>query len=150
MSLVVRKAEKHDLLKIQRLMARAGAQDTAIDEQVTKFLVVENDEKAIIGIAGIEKGKKNGLIRSFILDSPTWTAEMSIEFMDIVLAYAKERKIERIYACTKGKTPLFWQLGFRQIDKEEVPIDVSSLPHYQRTIGQNVAVWSYDLKSKIS
>ncbi|WP_052044371.1 hypothetical protein [Alkalihalobacillus alcalophilus] len=58
MSLVVRKAEKHDLLKIQRLMARAGAQDTAIDEQVTKFLVVENDEKAIIGIAGIEKGKK--------------------------------------------------------------------------------------------
>ncbi|KMK78263.1 hypothetical protein [Alkalihalobacillus pseudalcaliphilus] len=149
MGLVVRQAVKHDLLKIQRLIARAGIMDTTTQEQVSNFLVVENAEKKMIGIAGIEKGKMNGLIRSFILDSPTWTAEMSIEFMDIVLGYAKERKIEKVYACTQSRTPLFWQLGFRQVEKGEVPKDISNLPHYQRAIEKNAAIWSYDLKVEV-
>ncbi|KYG29236.1 hypothetical protein [Alkalihalobacillus trypoxylicola] len=150
MSLIVRKANHNDLLKIQRLMARAGIKETAIDEQVTKFLVVENDQQEIIGTAGIEKGKNNGLIRSFILDSPTWTAEMSIEFMDIVLSYAKGKKIKKIYACTKGKNPLFYQLGFKKISSEEVPEDVSKLAHFQRSIQQEVSIWSYDLLNNAS
>ena len=63
LGLVVRQAVKHDLLKIQRLIARAGIMDTTTQEQVSNFLVVENAEKKMIGIAGIEKGKMNGLIR---------------------------------------------------------------------------------------
>jgi N-acetylglutamate synthase-like GNAT family acetyltransferase len=145
MGIVVRKAREKDMLPIQRLVAKAGLRDEGIEQYIKSFLVVEDPDEQLIGTVGIEQYKKNGLLRSLVLDSPIWNAKLSLEFLQLTLKYAQEQKIETIYLCAKGTNALFYQLGFREVTKEDVPSTVKSSPHFQRNANAETKVWACEL-----
>lgn len=145
MSIVVRKAEKKDLLKVQRLVARAGLREEGIEKAINDFLVVEDTSENIIGTIGIERYKQHGLFRSLVLESPIWDARLSLEFLQLTLKYAEEQNIETVYLCAKSTNSLFHQLGFREVDKEDVPKSIQNSPHFQKTANQGTKVWGCEL-----
>ncbi|WP_100374192.1 GNAT family N-acetyltransferase [Bacillus sp. FJAT-45037] len=145
MSIVVRRAATKDILPIQRLVARAGLHGNGIEHQVSQFLVVEDDQEQVIGAVGIEQYKKDALLRSLVLDSPIWTGPLTLEFLQVALAYAKEQDVENVYMCAKSSSPLFYQLDFKEVKKEFVPKDIQQSTHYQQTVDQSVRVWACEL-----
>ena len=145
MGIVVRKAKEQDMLPIQRLIAKAGLRDEGIEQYIESFLVVEDEDQNLIGTVGIEQYETDGLLRSLVLDSPIWTAQLSLEFLQLTLKYAEEQDMEMVYLCAKGTNALFRQLGFREIEKEEIPDQINSSPHFQRNAKGDVKVWACSL-----
>ncbi|MFC0561082.1 hypothetical protein [Halalkalibacter alkalisediminis] len=145
MGIVVRKAKEKDMLPIQRLVAKAGLRDEGIEQYIESFLVVEDEDQNLIGTVGVEQYETEGLLRSLVLDSPIWTAQLSLEFLQLTLKYAEEQNMETIYLCAKGTNALFHQLGFREIEKEEVPEQISRSPHFKRNAKADVKVWACSL-----
>ncbi|WP_227937029.1 hypothetical protein [Alkalihalobacillus deserti] len=145
MGIVVRKAKDQDMLPIQRLVAKAGLRDEGIEQNIESFLVVEDQDQNLIGTVGIEQYETEGLLRSLVLDSPIWTAQLSLEFLQLTLKYAEEQDMETIYLCTKGTNALFHQLGFREIEKEEVPDPIKGSPHFRRNAKADAKVWACSL-----
>ena len=141
MSIIIRKAEEKDLLFIQRLVAKAGLREDGIEWHIDRFLVVSNAEDQVIGTVGIEKYQTDGLLRSLVLDSPIWNARLSLEFLQLTLTYAKEQGIETVYLCSKGTNSLFHQLGFRQVEEENIAEQVRLSPHFRRNAKAETKVW---------
>ncbi|ARK32759.1 hypothetical protein [Halalkalibacter krulwichiae] len=145
MGIVVRKAKTNDMLKIQRLVAKAGLRDEGIEQYIKSFLVVEDENQTLIGTVGVEQYETEGLLRSLVLDSPIWNASLSLEFLQLTLKYAEEQNMETVYLCAKGTNALFHQLGFREMDKSDVPHSIKSSPHFQRNAKADVKVWACSL-----
>jgi N-acetylglutamate synthase-like GNAT family acetyltransferase len=145
MGIVVRKAKEQDMLQVQRLVAKAGLREEGIEQYIKSFLVVEDEDQQLIGTVGVEQYGTEGLLRSLVLDSPIWTAKLSLEFLQLTLQYAEDQKMETIYLCAKGTNALFHQLGFREVDKEDVPESIKSSPHFQRNAKAEVKVWACEL-----
>ncbi|WP_332628625.1 GNAT family N-acetyltransferase [Halalkalibacter flavus] len=147
MGIVVRKAKNKDMLPIQRLVAKAGLRDEGIEQYIESFLVVEDEEESLIGTVGVEKYEESGLLRSLVLDSPIWNAKLSLEFLQLTLKYAEEQHIETVYLCAKGTNALFRQLGFREVDKEDVPETLKHSEHFKRNATEKAEakVWACEL-----
>ncbi|WP_100405726.1 hypothetical protein [Bacillus solitudinis] len=145
MSIVVRKLENKDLLPIQRLLAKAGLTEDGLDQHVTQFLVVEDEQAEIIGTVGIEQYNEYGLLRSLVLNSPIWNGQLSLEFLQVTLAYASDQNISKVFLCAKGTNPLFQQLGFKELQAAAVPLDIQRSAHYQQNTGPNTRVWACEL-----
>ncbi|MDT8860446.1 hypothetical protein N0O92_09380 [Alkalihalobacillus sp. MEB130] len=145
MGIVVRKAKMKDMLPIQRLVAKAGLRDEGIEQYIESFLVVEDEDENLIGTVGIEQYEENGLLRSLVLDSPIWNAKLSLEFLQLTLKYAEEQRMDTVYLCAKGTNALFHQLGFREVEKEDVPEPVKNSSHFQRNALVDAKVWACEL-----
>lgn len=140
--MIVRKAEEKDLLNIQKLIAKAGLREEGIVENLDRFLVVLNEENEMIGTVGLEKYEQDGLLRSLVLDSPIWTARLSLEFLEVALNYAKEQQIKTVYLCSKGTNALFHQLGFRHINLTAVPETIKQSSHFKKNQKVEMNVWA--------
>ncbi|GAE33623.1 hypothetical protein [Halalkalibacter akibai] len=145
MGIVVRKAKEQDMLQVQRLVAKAGLREEGIEQYIKNFLVVEDEDQQLIGTVGIEQYETEGLLRSLVLDSPIWTAKLSLEFLQLTLKYAEEQAMETVYLCAKGTNALFHQLGFREMEKEEVPDSIKGSPHFKRNAVGETKVWACEL-----
>ncbi|MCK0470031.1 hypothetical protein [Halalkalibacter sp. APA_J-10(15)] len=141
MAIVVRKAKQEDLLKVQRLVAKAGLRDEGIEHIIEHFLIVENDAEQLIGTVGIEMYEEVGLLRSLILQSPEWDAKLSLEFLQLTLKYAEEQKLKTVYLCAKATSALFHQLGFREVVKESIPKAIQESAHFKKHQTDDVKIW---------
>ncbi|GAE31290.1 hypothetical protein [Halalkalibacter hemicellulosilyticus] len=141
MAMVVRKAKQEDLLKVQRLVAKAGLRDEGIEHIIEHFLIVENDAEQLIGTVGIEMYEEVGLLRSLVLQSPEWDAKLSLEFLQLTLKYAEEQKLKAVYLCAKATSALFHQLGFREVVKERIPKEIQESAHFKKHQTADVKIW---------
>ncbi|GAE27221.1 hypothetical protein JCM9140_3349 [Halalkalibacter wakoensis JCM 9140] len=146
MGIVVRKGEMRDMLPIQKLVAKAGLRDQGIEQYIESFLVVEDEEENMIGTVGVEQYEQYGLLRSLVLDSPIWNAKLSLEFLQLTLKYAEEQQIETVYLCAKGTNALFHQLGFREVEKDEVPKAIKNSEHFRKNANGDAKVWACELE----
>ena len=146
MTVFVRKAKESDLLKVQRLLAKAGVREEGIEDHLEHFLVVVDDRDEMIGTIGMEKYGAYALFRSFVIAANAWTVERSLHFLSIALQYAKEQKIEAIYLCAQGSNRLFQQLGFREINSDDVPPNIKESAHFKNR-RKDASVWTYEFTS---
>ncbi|WP_059104146.1 GNAT family N-acetyltransferase [Shouchella shacheensis] len=143
MGMVVRKSEPTDLLPLQRLIAKASKQEEGIEESLDRFLVVENEEGALVGTVGMEKTGAYGLLRSLIVDGNVATGGLMIEFLQVALAYAKSEEVETVFALSANNIALFAPLGFEKVEEEKVPEAIRSLTHFKNVKTADVDVWAY-------
>ncbi|MBM7840636.1 N-acetylglutamate synthase-like GNAT family acetyltransferase [Alkalihalobacillus xiaoxiensis] len=143
MSLTVRKMEQTDLLAIQHLFARVGAQ-TQIEDNCS-FVVVENAAGSIVGTVGLEKSGDVGLLRTMVIDSEKTHSMAAIEFIQLALAFAHTEGVKRVFALSSGKAELFEPLGFEQFSVTSIPHEIQQMDHFQAIMKEDQAtVWSYD------
>ncbi|WP_017725982.1 GNAT family N-acetyltransferase [Halalkalibacterium ligniniphilum] len=145
MSMVVRKADEADLLEIKQLVVKAGLQASGIEENLNDFLVVETEEQEMIGTVGLECFGKQGLLRSFVIDSQKWTGQHSVAFLQLALAHAKQKQIETIYLYARQSSELFQQLGFAEVEKAAVPFLLRKAPYYQQVERGETRIFSCSL-----
>ncbi|MFV8826313.1 GNAT family N-acetyltransferase [Alkalihalobacterium sp. APHAB7] len=148
MSIVIRIAEAKDLLPIQRLVAKAGLTEEGIEKRLDHFLVVETDEKEIVGTVGIEPIGNDGLLRSLVIKSEHWNAKIGLDFLEIALAYAKQKELDQLYLITHRSLEFFEYLGFKIIEDEHIPEHVENSPHFGQYVKGVTKLMALDLQTE--
>lgn len=70
---------------------------------------------------------------------------MSLEFLQVALAYAQKIGLESIYMCAKSGSSLFDELGFSEVEPKDVSPLVQQLPNFKKLLGEGVLVWCCEL-----
>ncbi|MGO4889139.1 GNAT family N-acetyltransferase [Anaerobacillus sp. MEB173] len=147
MSIVIRVAEEKDILPVQRLVARAGLSDQGIEDQIDHFLVAENEEKQVIGTVGIERlSDEDGLLRSLVMASTSWDAKIGLQFLELAMAFAKQRGVRTLYLLTNNAIPFFEHIGFEPLREEEIPVHLKKSNHFGQFVSGQTKVMACSLE----
>jgi amino-acid N-acetyltransferase len=125
--LVMRQAEKEDQKRIEIFAAKADVKNPP--DHISDMIIVENEQQEIIAMIAIEAYETVGLLRSFVVMAKDWDAEKTVRFFKTVFACAKQKKIDTLYLFTAGHTEFLSVLGFKEIDKKELPKSIQQSPH---------------------
>jgi amino-acid N-acetyltransferase len=134
MGIVIRIATEKDLLPIQHLLAKASLSERGIEENIDNFLVVEDPDKKIIGTVGIEPIENDGLLRSLVMSSESWNAKIGLDFIELAVAYGKQKGYERLYLLTNSSLPFFEYIGFKILEENEVPEHLKLSEHFAQYV----------------
>ncbi|WP_019243216.1 MULTISPECIES: GNAT family N-acetyltransferase [Bacillus] len=116
--LIVRKGEEIDYPVIKEFISKSEA--SYIEKSL--FVMVENMQKKLVGVVGIQTFSDIGLLRSLVL-SRHFPAEKLPILIEKVLLLARESQCQFLYLATnKEKSiPLFQAFGFSRIETELLP-----------------------------
>ncbi|WP_096437633.1 GNAT family N-acetyltransferase [Alteribacter populi] len=141
MSVIVRKAEEEDTLKLQRLLVKAGVVEQVYDQEPTEFLVAENDQAELVATAGLaEIGEEEVFLRSLVIDSEKVTGAFLLEFLETATAFAGQKGYRSLYLLTAGQQSFLEQMGFSLIADEQIPQKVKESKHYKQNVTRSPKV----------
>jgi amino-acid N-acetyltransferase len=136
MSVVIRLAEEKDIASIESLLEGAGVKSGGVADNVGQFLVVEqegDDEWNPVGTVGLELYNEGrfGVMRSLVMRTQAWTAQVGVELIRLFLAYAETTGIEALYLLTQSTAPaLFIHMGFSTASPDQIPPAIAASPHF--------------------
>ncbi|TSB44760.1 GNAT family N-acetyltransferase [Alkalicoccobacillus porphyridii] len=142
MTMVFRQAQDRDLLYIQKMLAKAGMKEEDVRNITRFFLVAETIHNDIVGIIGLEPVGEYGLLRSLVLEAGAFTPAKGLGFLEAALAYGRKLELKEVFLLTKQAGAFFTQLDFKQVEPEEVPIEIKRLSHFQQFEGQDVSIFA--------
>ncbi|UTW70642.1 hypothetical protein KHA80_11240 [Anaerobacillus sp. HL2] len=65
----------------------------------------EDLTKKLIGTVGIEPLGKDGLSRSLVMISENWNAKIGLDFIELAVAFGKQKGFETLYLMTNSSLP---------------------------------------------
>ena len=119
--LMIRKAVPSDLPTIRTFIEK-----TELDfVQELIFILVEDEQRELIGVVGIQEIQNIGLLRSLVL-VPHFPVEKIVTFLESILQIAHKNNYKSLYLATnnKGSIRLFQLLGFMEIEQQELPLEL--------------------------
>ena len=119
--LMIRKAVPSDLPTIRTFIEK-----TEVDfVQELIFILVEDEQRELIGVVGIQEIQNIGLLRSLVL-VPHFPVEKIVTFLESILQIAHKNNYKSLYLATnnKGSIRLFQLLGFMEIEQQELPLEL--------------------------
>ena len=119
--LMIRKAVPSDLPTIRTFIEK-----TELDfVQELIFILVEDEQRELIGVVGIQEIQNIGLLRSLVL-VPHFPVEKIVTFLESILQIALKNNYKSLYLATnnKGSIRLFQLLGFMEIEQQELPLEL--------------------------
>jgi amino-acid N-acetyltransferase len=120
----IRTAEPEDLPKIRELLAEAKLPLDGLDDQFGPGYAVAVEGQQIIGAGGVERYGRWGLLRSVVTD-PEWRGKGVAETLTRNrLAWAETEGLEGVYLLTETAASYFPRLGFAQVDREDLPLEI--------------------------
>ncbi|MBA4548124.1 hypothetical protein H1R82_01455 [Thermoactinomyces intermedius] len=137
---VIRQAEKKDLFQIRKLLKEVGLNDRGIEEHLDHFFIAElpaggkGDVSQMVGIVGMEVYPPYGLIRSFVLERAPWNSKVGVHMIQVILSYAEQMGLSRIYLLAGQSTHFFSRLGFVKTGEEHLPEELHQSAHLKQSI----------------
>ncbi len=99
-----------------------------------KSFMVARAEKKIIGVVGIEVYGRTGLFRSLCVDQTYRGRGIAKMLNKKLLTYARLWKIDRLYLFTWRAEKFASKLGFRKIDKKQIPKTIRSTWQFRKSL----------------
>ena len=118
-------ARPDDKTQIRRLLSKCELPTLYIHRRLKSFIVARAGKK-IVGVVGVEVYGRTGLFRSLCVDKAYRGRGIAKMLNEKLLAYARTRKIERLYLFTLYAENFASKLGFRKIDKKRIPKSIRS------------------------
>jgi N-acetylglutamate synthase-like GNAT family acetyltransferase len=131
MQALIRSANQGDLGKLREFLSRANlGTDGLTAETVEYFLLLEDEAGAIKGTLGIEAFAEYGLLRSLAV-SPGLAEKDIYILINQMMQLAKEKGMKSVFLATNkgGALTFFELLGFRRVDKDELPAEFYHSEH---------------------
>lgn len=147
MILVIRRANQQDLEGIKQLLMDSGLYHQDLVEHLQHFLVIESsdEERQILGVAGMEVYPPYGLLRSFVLKQGSWSPQMGLQLLQMLLVHAEMMKCDSVFLITSAMTPLFKMLGFALIEEKDLPEPIKKSAHFKSSMKQGVLMVYHSL-----
>jgi amino-acid N-acetyltransferase len=135
----IRAARPEDLGAVERLVGDAGLPLDGVADALPTFVVAEAPE-GIVGVAGLEMGRDNALLRSVAV-APEWRSHgVGRALVARVIADAEARGIDALYLLTTTAERYFPSFGFAPIEREEVPADMRETAEFREACPASAVV----------
>jgi amino-acid N-acetyltransferase len=129
-NLIFKRATLNDTDYIKKLLAKYDLPSEDISEHLEHFFIAEIKNK-LIGVVGLELYGEFGLLRSLAVESSYRNKKIGKQLYNQIAMYAIQRKIEKLYLLTTTAATYFIKLGFKEIDRNKVPIGIQSTNEFQ-------------------
>ncbi|MFI5210035.1 MAG: arsenic resistance N-acetyltransferase ArsN2 [Gemmatimonadales bacterium] len=107
------------------LLAAAGLPLAGVRESFGDFVVADSGGRPVAS-AGLERHGEVGLLRSVVVDPAFRGAGLGALLTELVLARAREQRLKAVYLLTTTAAEFFARLGFRRIERVELPPSLSA------------------------
>ena len=115
-----RAATKSDLQRIKSFLGENGLPELGVDEWVDNFVIAEDQNGSLLGVAGLELYEKSGLLRSVAVTKRFRGQGYGRILIESVTGTAKARGVKRLYLLTDDAGAYFERLGFQVVDRKDV------------------------------
>lgn len=139
---VIRQAEKKDLFQIRKLLKEVGLSDRGIEEHLHHFFIAElppekeGGVSPMVGMVGMEVYPPYGLIRSFVLERAPWNSKVGVNMIQVIISYAEQMGLDRVYLLAGQSTQFFTRLGFVKTGEEHLPEELRRSSHLKHSIAR--------------
>lgn len=126
----LRSAQPADIHDVRLLLESCNLPDAGIEDQFQDAFVVAEHDGEVIGVAGTEKYGECGLLRSVAVSEHHRGKSVGRLLTRECLARAWRRGISDIYLLTNDAQGYFGALGFKAVDREQVPHEIAESHEY--------------------
>ena len=117
----IRSANPADRAAVLELLHAEGLSSEGVDPALAGFVVAEAPDGAVVGVAGLERYDRFGLLRSVAVSGSRRGEGLGARLTAAVLADARSRGLAGVWALTTTAAAYFPRLGFEVVDRSEVP-----------------------------
>lgn len=117
-------ATREDLKDIKKLLESIEIPSDEIDPEVTTFFVMRDVSRRIIACVGLELFTDAALITSFAIEPAHRGDGLGASLVDRSLEEALQAGSDAVYLCTAQAPELFLNIGFVNIDRDELPQEI--------------------------
>ena len=113
------------------ILALLGENDLPVvdlDESKVLFACLNNDE--VIGTGGLEFFKDCALLRSVSVKKDVQKTGLGKFIVDELEKIAKGKGVNRLYLLTTTAEDFFTKLGYKTVDREELPIEIKNTTEF--------------------
>ena len=115
----MRRAAVSDWPAIEALLRESGLPVTGARDNLDDFIVAGPDQ--VLGCVGLERYGSTGLLRSLAVSPAERGNGVGRALVDACLSHARASGITTLVLLTETAEPFFARLGFRRVDRTEVP-----------------------------
>lgn len=122
---IVRTATNGDIEGLKSFLGRTEVELQDLENWMDFCLVAEDTNSGeLMGTIGIQPFADTGLLRALVLKNGS--AEDILYMLQQAIRLAKEQKLGMLYCVVNNKNArnLFYLLGFKEINVEDLPVDV--------------------------
>jgi len=132
----IRLAHQNDWNRLQAFLKMAKVSYHQVHSNTHFLLIEEVDRKKIVGTVGLEVYQSAGLLRAFVIDPSSKNAYLSLMLIDLILVYAKELSLKKVYLIAEKGCLFFERCGFQKTSFDGLPSEAIKLEHMKRSKGQ--------------
>ena len=140
----VEKIETDDLWAAQELLSKYDLPTDGLDE--TELWCVRNDDGGLIGIAGLETWRRQGLLRSVVVESKRRRSGVGKALVEHVLEEAMKRRLAELFLLTETASRFFGRLGFKPFERRNVTGDVLRSAEFREACPETAPVMRLALR----
>ena len=130
---------------IVSLLESEGLPVNDLPGDLANFLVLLNDAK-IIGVIGLERYDKSGLLRSLVVDKNYRNKNAASALVAGLEKVAHSLELDSIYLLTETAPNYFERKGYKRIERNEVPLPVQSSSEFSTTCPASAIVMKKSMK----
>lgn len=120
MSLSIKKAEPADMPAVMELLRTSDLTTAGLVEDAATILLV-GDGAAVVGCAAVEVDGHAGLLRSLAVAAAARGNGLGRRLVSLAEAEARNLGVRRLYLLTTTAEGFFDKLGYRVMDRAQVP-----------------------------
>jgi amino-acid N-acetyltransferase len=137
----IRAATTGDLPRVERLLIASDLPLAGVREALHDFVVAEANGD-IVGVAGLEVCCDDALLRSVAV-APEWRSKgVGRALVTRAVAEAEARGLRALYLLTTTAEQYFPSLGFRKIERDDVPAEVKATEEFTSACPASATVMS--------
>ncbi len=92
--------------------------------------IIAEDEKGIIGLAGLEIHGNDGLFRSFVVADHYKGYGVGSKLLKMMKVFGEKKEIKAFYLLTETAKNYFLKYGFEKIDRDNAPIEIQKTSEF--------------------
>lgn len=116
-------ATQEELPDILALLQECKLPTEGLAEYLPSTLVVRNGN-SVVGCSALELYQENALLRSLAVNSSLQGHGLGARIVKVTLELAKDHKVTHVYILTETASRFFAKLGFKPIQRSDVPQEV--------------------------
>jgi amino-acid N-acetyltransferase len=126
----LRRAAEADLASIRELLEEAGLPTTDLETAKPKFTVLREDGD-IVAAGALERFGSSALVRSVVVAGDRRGAGLGRIIVQELEKVARAARIGRLILLTQTAREFFVHLGYRVIERSEVPQDLQASEQFR-------------------
>lgn len=126
----LRGASADDLPAVEDLLTKSSLPVEGITDSIGSFVVAESDGR-VVGVGGVERCGKYGLLRSVAVDPAARGRGVGAAIIERLIGDSEESGLRALYLLTTTAENYFPSFGFDRTPREAVPNEIQQTAEFR-------------------